>query len=133
MTGLTVFGLIIAHFIGDYWLQSGWMANEKTKRWWPAIVHGVVYTIPFLLVTQSPLALFVIASTHIVIDRYRLAKYLAFAKEFIAPKREWPRWDDSKDNYGFPSKVPTFLSSWLVFIIDNTCHMLINFFAVLLM
>ena len=131
MTGLTVFGLIIAHFIGDYWLQSGWMANEKTKRWWPAIVHGVVYTIPFLLVTQSPLALFVIASTHIVIDRYRLAKYITFSKEHLAPKSWWPTWEDAKDNAGFPSTVPPWLSFWLLFITDNTLHMVINFAAVM--
>lgn len=130
MTATTVFGIILAHFVGDYILQSGWMANEKTKRWWPAIAHGMAYTLPFILVTQNPWALLVIGGTHIVIDRHRLAKYLAFAKEYIAPRRAWPTWDDSKDNYGFPSTVPAYLSSWLVFIIDNTCHMLINFLAV---
>lgn len=130
MTALTLFGLIMAHFVGDYILQSGWMANEKTKHWWPAIAHGLTYTLPFLLVTQSPWALLVIAVTHIVIDRYRLAKYITFAKEFIAPRRTWPTWDDAKNNAGFPSSTPPWLSFWLMFIVDNTLHMLINAAAV---
>lgn len=130
MTAITLFGLIAAHFVGDYILQSGWMANEKTKRWWPAIAHGLVYTIPFLFVTQSPLALFVIASTHVIIDHYRLAKYVVFAKEFIAPRKFHPTWADAKDNFGYPSAVPAWLSGWLLFIADNTLHFLINAAAV---
>lgn len=129
----TAIGLILAHFVGDYILQSGWMANEKTRRWWPAIAHGITYTLPFLFVTQSPWALLVIGGTHIVIDRYRLAKYVTFAKEFIAPRRTWPSWEDAKDNAGFPSSVPPWLSFWLMFIADNTIHMLINVGAVLLL
>lgn len=132
MTAVTALGLILAHFVGDYILQSGWMANEKTKRWWPAIAHGLMYTVPFIFVTQSPVALLIIAGTHIVIDHYRLAKYVTFAKEFIAPRRTWPTWSDAKDNAGVPSSVPPWLSFWLLFIADNTLHMLINVGAVLL-
>lgn len=131
MSPETVFWMIAAHFLGDYILQSGWMANEKTKRWWPAIAHGLAYTLPFaLLVTQSPWALLVIGGTHVIIDRFRLAKYVVFAKEFISPRKWWPKWADAKDNAGYPSSVPVWLSSWLMFIADNTIHMIINFLAV---
>lgn len=130
MTATTVFGIILAHFVGDYILQSGWMANEKTKRWRPAIAHGLAYTLPFILVTQNPWALLIIGGTHIIIDRYRLAKYVTFSKEFIAPRAYWPTWSDSKDNAGFPSTVPPWLSFWLMFIADNTIHMGLNFAAI---
>lgn len=73
MTADAVFGLLLAHLLGDYVVQSRWMATEKTQRWWPAIVHAVTYGVPFLMVTRSPLALAVIVGTHAVIDRYRLA------------------------------------------------------------
>ena len=69
-------GILLAHLAGDYLIQSHWMATQKTSRWWPAIAHGVTYTLPYALVTQSPLALAVIAGTHVVIDRYRLARYV---------------------------------------------------------
>ena len=46
---------ILAHLIGDYLLQSHWMAQEKTKRSIAAAVHAVSYTLPFLF---QPAALF---------------------------------------------------------------------------
>lgn len=80
-------GILLAHLAGDYLLQSDWMAIEKTKRWWPAIAHGLVYTLPFALLTQSWEALAVIAGTHVVIDRFRLARHVCWAKNWLAPVR----------------------------------------------
>jgi hypothetical protein len=57
---------LVAHAVGDYLFQSHWMADQKTTRWLPAVVHGLCYTVPFLLLTQSWPALAVIAGTHIV-------------------------------------------------------------------
>lgn len=78
--------VILAHLVGDYVIQSDWMAQKKTSQWLPAILHGITYTLPYLFITLSPLALIVIAGTHIIIDRYRLAKYLVWAKNQLAPK-----------------------------------------------
>ncbi|MBT2390812.1 DUF3307 domain-containing protein [Streptomyces sp. ISL-1] len=33
------FESLLAHLAGDYLIQSDWMATEKVKRWWPAVVH----------------------------------------------------------------------------------------------
>lgn len=130
MTVYTLFGLIAAHFVGDYLLQSNWMASEKTRRWWPALVHGAVYTLPFLFVTQNVWALLVIGGTHAVIDRYRLAKYLVFAKEFLSPRSWWPKWSENRNNFGYSPETPAWLAGWLLFIGDNTLHFMINFVAV---
>lgn len=89
--------IIIAHLVGDYLLQSHYMATQKTERWWPAILHGITYTIPFIFITQSPLALFVIGGTHIIIDRFRLAKYVTWAKNQIAPKDFRYSWSEFKN------------------------------------
>ena len=131
MTAELLLGLIICHFVGDYILQSHWMASEKTKRWWPAIVHGVVYTLPFLLLTQSPLALLVIAGTHVIIDHYRLAKYVGYAKNYLAPKRAWLPWSKVKDNWGYDPATPVWMSTWLMIISDNVLHFGLNTAAVL--
>lgn len=48
---------IVAHLVGDYILQSHWMATEKTKRSIAAATHAITYTLPFLLLTRSPAAL----------------------------------------------------------------------------
>lgn len=44
---------LLCHLVGDYILQSDWMATKKTESSWPAIVHAVTYTLLFLFLTQS--------------------------------------------------------------------------------
>lgn len=172
--------VLVAHLVGDYVLQSHWMATEKTKRWWPAIVHGVTYTLPFLLITRSPAALVVIAVTHVVIDHYRLARHLSWLKNLVSPRPivayryTWPEtgavqiwsadtrrydgedvsagrqvfdgmtvvhpaatkvrgyrptWEESSAT-GFPADTPPWLAVWLMIIVDNTVHILINIAAI---
>jgi hypothetical protein len=83
VTGL---GILLAHLAGDYLIQSHYMAAEKVNRWWPAVAHGVTYTVPYVFVTRSPAALLTIAGTHVVIDRWRLAKHVVWLKNLAAPK-----------------------------------------------
>lgn len=135
---------LLAHFVGDYIIQNQWMADHKTTKWLPALVHGFTYTIPFLIATQSIAALLVIALTHAVIDRYRLPKYLIWFKNQLGPKSSRFSWyDDPKDfNYklphqlndpatGFPQSVPKWMSVWMLIIVDNTIHVAINFAAII--
>ena len=110
--------LLLAHLVGDYFLQSHWMANEKTKRWFPAILHGLTYTLPFLFLTQDLIKLSIICLTHIVIDRFRLANYIAKIKN----------WNWKTEN-GYPEETPAWLWVWLMIITDNTIHLLINYLA----
>ena len=131
MTPELVFGLILCHFVGDYLLQSHWMATQKTERWWPAIVHGVTYTLPFLFLTLSPLALFVIAGTHIVIDRYRLAKHVNWLRNQLGPKWSRPSFSEAMENDGSSNTTPVWLATFLMFVTDNTIHILINTAAIL--
>lgn len=122
MTGL---GIILAHLIGDYLIQSHWMATEKTKRWWPAITHAVTYGLPYLMVTRSPLALSVIVVTHAVIDHYRLARHAVWAKNRLAPKEFRSSWSTCSAT-GYPPDTPPWMAVWLMIIADNTIHLAIN-------
>lgn len=117
--------LLVAHLAGDYVLQTTWMAEEKTKRWAPAAVHGVTYALPFLAVTRSSRALAVIAGTHIVIDHYRLSGHLNWAKNQLAPRRFRYRRGDSDALGGVPGSPP-FMAVWLGILVDNTMHMALN-------
>lgn len=82
---------IIIHAIGDYILQSDWMASEKTKRWWPALCHAFVYSLGFLVLGVTWRAWLVIFGTHYSIDRYRLARYVVWGKNCLAPRQVWFR------------------------------------------
>jgi hypothetical protein len=123
--------IVLAHLVGDYILQTHWMATEKTSRWAPAIAHGLTYTLPYLLVTQSPAALLVIGSTHIVIDRYRLARHLMWFKNQFAPRAFRPSWAEARINGGYAASTPAWMAVWLMIIADNTVHLLINTAAVI--
>lgn len=120
---------LFAHLIGDYILQSHWMATEKTKRAWPALVHSILYTLPFLFITTSPVALGIIAGSHFVIDRWRLARYVIWLKNQLGP--EWISWSQCKST-GYPNSVNPWLSTWLLIIADNTLHIGLNGLAIYL-
>jgi hypothetical protein len=114
----------LAHLVGDYVVQTDWMATQKTSRWSPALAHAVTYAACFLPVTRSWKALAVIGGTHAVIDRYRLAKHVAWAKNQLAPAEYRPPHTATgyRDEAGW-------LGFALLIITDNTMHLLINRWA----
>jgi hypothetical protein len=113
---------LLAHAIGDYVLQSDWMANEKTRRSVAALVHVVTYALPFLFLSPSPLALAVIVGTHFVIDRWRLARFVVWAKNWLGPNRPWSECVAT----GYPAERPAWMAVWLLIIADNVIHVAIN-------
>jgi hypothetical protein len=130
VTGLQALGLLLAHLAGDYVVQSHWMATTKTSRWWPALAHAATYTTCYLPVTQSPAALAVIGATHAVIDRYRLARHLVWAKNHLAPAGGRPAPWAACTATGYDPDVPAWLAVGLLIAADNTAHLLINVLAV---
>ena len=122
---------LILHLIGDYVTQSDWMAQNKTKAAWPAGIHAALYSLPFLLLTGLSLrgqaAWAVILWTHFFIDRYRLARYVVWAKEWLSNKPPLP-WRECMTTGYDPSKPP-WLAVWLLIAADNTLHLAINYAA----
>lgn len=145
---------LICHAIGDYVLQSDWMATEKTKRSVAALVHVLTYAIPFLFLRPSFLALAFIVGTHFIIDRWRLARYVCWVKNWICPfwktePRPYPYsgvvqpgqllparlvrlyvspWAECKQT-GYPPDRPPWMTVWLMIIADNVMHVLCNAIA----
>ena len=118
---------LMLHFLGDYILQTDHMAQNKAKKTWVAFFHAFVYSLPFLLICNSPLALFVIFFTHGIIDRFRLARFVAMAKNMIGNPSNYQIY---KTESGFPKETPAWVSGWLFVIIDNFMHITINGFAI---
>lgn len=116
---------LLLHLIGDYVTQSHWMATTKTSRWLAAGLHAMVYGLPFLLI-GSWYAVAVIIGTHAVIDRYRLARYVVFAKNWLNDRSLY--WADCSGT-GYPSTAPAWLTVWLLIAADNTMHLRINYAA----
>jgi hypothetical protein len=119
---------LLCHAIGDYILQSDWVALNKSRRSDVALLHAAAYCLPFLAATRSPAALAIIASSHFVIDRWRLARYLIWAKNWLSPQ-PYLALDAADPATGFPRERPAWLTFWLFVVIDNTLHILINAWA----
>lgn len=120
---------IVAHLIGDYLLQSHWMATEKTKRTVAALAHVATYVLPFLLLTRDARALAIIVGTHFFIDRFRLARFVVWTKNHLAPVDFNPEWHHCSKT-GYPDiGTPDWLAVWLLIVADNTLHLICNAFA----
>lgn len=132
---------LLCHAIGDFCLQSHWMATEKTKRSVAALAHVSTYVLPFLFLTRDWRALAFIVSTHFVVDRWRLARYVVWAKNFLAPpvhesvgvvEDDGGFWRSENFAWGRCTKtgygpdVPDWLAVWLLIVADNIIHVTLN-------
>ncbi len=117
---------LILHLIGDYLLQTEQMAVRKTRSWFWAILHALVYSLPFLIVIHHWEAWAVIFGTHAVIDRFRLANHVCRFKNVF-----WfgPGKPEQELESGYAKATPEHVRFWLVVIIDNTLHLIINHLA----
>jgi hypothetical protein len=147
---------LVAHATGDYVLQSDWMAAEKTKKSIAALVHCLFYSIPFYIFFKpSWQAMAVIAGSHFLIDRFRLARFVCYFKNFLAPPRTKSATEETSENpegsyhvkklrwkihkwwhpwkecsvTGYSNDRIPYLTIWLLIITDNLMHIVINSFA----
>lgn len=140
---------LLVHAVGDYIFQSDWMAQNKTKQSLAAGVHALVYSAGFLIFRPSLLAFATILVTHFFIDRFRLARYVVWGKNWLGPlyeqviirtdrfgnsdfqtehwrrKNPTPTFAECKAT-GYPPNSPVWLATWLLIIADNILHVAIN-------
>jgi hypothetical protein len=113
---------VLLHFIGDYILQNHWMSVNKKKKGFigflACLIHCLTYSLPFLFIGSIP-AVFVIFVSHFIIDRWNIVPW------FIAVKNG----TFHIKNCGFPADTPSWLSVWLMIIIDNIIHVSCNMAA----
>ncbi len=140
---------LLVHLFGDFICQNSWMALNKSKKTFPCLVHILIYTSCFLLLTTSWKALLVIGVTHFFIDRFHtpLKRFIWF-KQHFNPKFYYPKfvkcdttglYDDSPFNtvigdsgdepMGYNKRTLFFISMWLYIIHDNFLHLAINYLA----
>lgn len=129
MTAETLALALLAHMVGDYVIQSDKMAVAKTSSWRWALLHGFFYTLPFLVVTQSWAALAVIGGTHVVIDRFRLARHVIWAKEQVLPGGHRLPFREVRAT-GYQEEKLAWMAVWLMIAVDNTMHIAINLAAI---
>lgn len=60
--------LIMCHLIGDYVLQSDFIAKTKGENWYHLLVHCILYIVPFYLCFGFTWHLAIVFVSHIIID-----------------------------------------------------------------
>ena len=109
--------LLLGHLIGDYLLQSDWMALNKKKRgskgFLPCIIHCILWTLSVYIFTvgfKVNITIFILLFlSHYILDRTNIVKYII--NKTIMPN-------------------PTM---WKIIIVDNTLHLLFAYFILKLL
>ena len=118
---------LLAHLVGDYLFQNKWISVKKHENFLVALLHGALYTLPFVLITQVPITLLIIGLTHAVIDYFSIGSWVMWLKDQFAPKKFRSSVDEVMKSTNDPN-------NWLMFSLrivnDNALHLLINFFAI---
>ena len=60
--------LVMCHMIGDYVLQTRFIAESKGNNWYHLFVHCVLYVVPFYICFGFIWQLAVIFVAHLIID-----------------------------------------------------------------
>lgn len=66
--------LVFCHLVGDYVLQSNFLATTKESNWYHLFVHCALYCLPFFIVFGVMWQLAYIFLTHLIIDSLK-ARY----------------------------------------------------------
>ena len=96
---------IYAHLIGDYLIQTDWMANGKKRSSWICVVHVLTYLLPFLFTPLAWWQLALIGAEHFAQDRTAFVPWLMRVKGSAA--------------FAQPPCGP-----WSVIVTDNILHVL---------
>ena len=101
--------LIVLHSVGDWLLQTDWMAKGKDKSWSPLVAHVAVWTacmLPAAVWLFDPLWLLWLAGTHLVLDG------TSFVRWWMTTIKRIPEGDLGGSAW------------WLVVVIDQVFHLL---------
>ena len=105
--------LLIGHLVGDFLLQTNWMAEKKKNELWPLVAHSLVYTacVSLLALPGGGLsfpAIVLIFLTHLLLDKRSFVNFWAYQV--------------TKSNNDL----------WLKIIIDQSWHIIILALATLI-
>lgn len=82
---VTAYKLLAAHMLGDYVLQTDFLARTKGESWWHLLAHCVTYTVPFAIAFGIDWRVAWLLATHIVIDALKARwNKISYAQDQVA-------------------------------------------------
>jgi hypothetical protein len=97
----------LGHMVGDYLLQTDWMAENKKEQTWPCLVHSTIWAASVVLFAGwlSWIPFLVLLAIHFLQDRTYMV-------------RSWMRLT------GQEHFIDGDYAPWSIVIVDNTFHLL---------
>ena len=81
VSAVKTLNLIFCHLVGDFVLQSDFIAKTKGENWYHLFVHCMLYSLPFYIVFGACWQIPMIVVSHFIIDaakaRYNQISYVA--------------------------------------------------------
>lgn len=74
-----IFKLLSCHFLGDYVLQTDFLARTKGENMWHMIAHCLLYTLPFYCLFGFGWYLLFLFLSHLYIDTMKARHYIGYA------------------------------------------------------
>ena len=77
--------LVFCHLVGDYVLQSDFIARTKGENWYHLFVHCMLYCLPFYVCFGFNWRLIVLLVAHLIVDplKARFKKISCVQDQFI--------------------------------------------------
>lgn len=63
-----IFLIVICHLIGDYVLQSDFIATTKGSNWYHLFVHCALYVVPFYIFFGFDWRIGILFGLHMIVD-----------------------------------------------------------------
>ena len=76
--------IIFCHIVGDYLLQTDYMAKEKNNNLYILFVHCVCYCIPFIYIFGFNYKIICLLIFHMIIDWMKTKHYINIVEDQIA-------------------------------------------------
>lgn len=114
----------LGHLIGDYLLQSTWMAYTKSEKslkgMWACTVHVAIYTIAVCLMLQvsNPLVWAIVFIPHWIIDHWSLGEVWSHIIQGRTVEKTMSFEPGVKREFAFAFYAPVYIA------VDNTWHIL---------
>lgn len=135
------FQLLLGHLVGDYLLQTEWMALNKSKNtfkgWDAALLHCTLYTLAVGLFMWNfqPIWMLAVFLSHFPIDKFGLAeKYMRYIKgsslkQYIDTVN-WTNPNHPPDDFTTGHQMLTGgFRAFVYAVTDNTMHLVLMYLA----
>lgn len=78
-----LYKLLACHMLGDYVLQTDFLAKTKGENWWHLLAHCVTYTVPFALVFGIDWHIGYLLVLHFITDALKARGHIGYVYDQV--------------------------------------------------